>query len=182
MKKPKQIMLGILIPLAVWIIGILSCGSIFLGDELDFSDGFLPLKAIYPIIIAAYAIVSALVARKKDLPHFFKASQAILIIPILSYILLILIDYLSRALGNPSFIEIIILILMFLTPPIVSVIFGVDMVFDFPALMIISIILIAASIIAGFLIFNLNRSHQKAEQKPETVKIEEKDNNSDLQK
>ena len=68
---------------------------------------------------------------------------------------------------------------MFLTPPIVSVIFGVV---DFPALMIISIILIVASIIAGFLIFNHNRSHQKAEQKPETAKIEEKDNNSDLQK
>lgn len=182
MKKSKQITLGILISLAVWLIGILSCGSIYLGDELNFSDGFLPLKAIYPIIIAAYAIVSAFVAKKKDLPHFFKASQAILIIPMLSYILLVLIDYLSRALGNPSFLGILSLIFMFLTPPIVSVIFGVDMVFDLPAVMVISIIFIVASIIAGFLIFYFNRSHQKAEQKPETVKIREKDNNSDLQK
>lgn len=171
MKKSKQITLGILISLGVWLIGILSCGSIYLGDELDFSDGFLPLKAIYPIIIAAYAIVSAFVAKKKDLPHFFKASQVVLLIPFISYLIAFIANFLNETFFNPL-MPIIFCIFMYPTIPLSSTILGSSDLFYSEPLMYVELAIMMISIIVAFLIF---RYYKKNEKKAEN-------NNSKLQK
>ena len=164
MKKSKQITLGILIPLAVWLIGILSSGSIYLGDELDFSDGFLPLKAIYPIIIAAYAIVSAFVAKKKDLPHFFKASQTVLLIPFISYLIAFIANFLNETFFNPL-MPILLLIFMYPAIPLTSTVIGsLDLFYSEP-LMYVEFAIMIFSIIAAFFVFRYYKKNGKKAEK-----------------
>lgn len=169
MKKSKQITLGILIPLAVWFIGILSCGSIYLGDELDFWDGLPALSLIYPFIISAYAIVSAFVAKKKDLPHFFKASQTVLLIPFISYLIAFIANFLNETFFNPL-MPILLLIFMYPAIPLTSTVIGsLDLFYSEP-LMYVEFAIMIIAVIAAFLIF---RYYKKNGKKAEN-------NNSDL--
>lgn len=169
MKKSKQITLGILISLGVWLIGILSCGSIYLGDELDFWDGLPALSLIYPFIISAYAIVSAFVAKKKDLPHFFKASQTVLLIPFISYLIAFISNFLNETFFNPL-MPILLLIFMYPAIPLTSTVIGsLDLFYSEP-LMYVEFAIMIIAVIAAFLIF---RYYKKNGKKAEN-------NNSDL--
>lgn len=169
MKKSKQITLGILIPLAVWLIGILSSGSIYLGDELDFWDGLPALSLIYPFIISAYAIVSAFVAKKKDLPHFFKASQTVLLIPFISYLIAFIANFLNETLFNPL-MPILLLIFMYPAIPLTSTVIGsLDLFYSEP-LMYVEFAIMIIAVIAAFLIFRYYKKNGKKAGK----------NNSDL--
>ncbi|MGN0573105.1 MAG: hypothetical protein ACI4IX_04120, partial [Acutalibacteraceae bacterium] len=148
MKKSKQITLGILISLGVWIIGILSCGSIYLGDELDFWEGLPALSLIYPLIISAYAIASAFVSKKKDLPHFFKASQAVLLIPFISYLIVFIAYYFNEMFFNPL-MPIVFCIFMYPAIPLTSTVIGsLDLFYSEP-LMYVEFAIMTISVIAA---------------------------------
>ena len=169
MKKTKQIMFGILISLGVWLIGILSCGSIYLGDELDFWDGLPALSLIYPFIISAYAIVSAFVAKKKDLPHFFKASQTVLLIPFISYLIAFIANFLNETFFNPL-MPIIFCIFMYPAIPFTSTVIGSSILFDSEPLMYVELAIMTISVIAAFFVFRYYKKNGKKAEK----------NNSDL--
>ena len=169
MKKSKQITLGILISLGVWLIGDLSCGSIYLGDELDFWEGLPALSLIYPIIISAYAIVSAFVAKKKDLPHFFKASQTVLLIPFISYLIAFIANFLNETFFNPL-MPILLLIFMYPAIPLTSMVIGSSDLFYSEPLMYVEFAIMIFSIIAAFFVFRYYKKNGKKAEK----------NNSDL--
>ena len=164
MKKSKQITLGILISLGVWLTGILSCGSIYLGDELDFWDGLPALSLIYPFIISAYAIVSAFVAKKKDLPHFFKASQTVLLIPFISYLIVFIANFLNETFFNPL-MPILLLIFMYPAIPLTSTVIGsLDLFYSEP-LMYVEFAIMIIAVIAAFLIFRYYKKNGKKTEK-----------------
>ncbi len=99
MNEVKQIVLGIVSSLSLWIVGILMSGAFPAVADYIYFDGS-PLIVIYPLIVAAVFVVAAYVCSRKGYEEMY---TTFILSYLLSYVLL-------------CFLGLGALLLMFLTP------------------------------------------------------------------
>lgn len=92
----KQLLIGIVIMLAVWALGVLSAGRIpFIVDYVYVSEGNTTLSMIYPFLLVAFSVAFAVFCKRKSKDAMIFGSYLLLIIPAVSFLFLQIYSLLS---------------------------------------------------------------------------------------
>lgn len=97
MKKGPQICLGIFSSLLAWIVTVLLCGQIPLGEMFYFHR--LKIGFFAPVFLLLYAILIAVLGKKKDLEDFFKSAIITFSLPLLFALIGNLFTFFSFSIG-----------------------------------------------------------------------------------
>lgn len=114
----KQLLIGIVIMLAVWALGVLSAGRI----PYFFDYVYLPtesgdtFKLLYPFLFLAYSVIFAVVCKRKSKDVMFFGSYLLLIIPAVAFLFLWINQYLG-----PELADLVLLLLLIPSMPLWTV-------------------------------------------------------------
>ncbi|MBR3788354.1 MAG: hypothetical protein IKJ86_00040 [Clostridia bacterium] len=144
--KIKQIIAGIFSSTVIWISAILLSGKIVSGDVLDLGYSDLGLGKIFLLLFLGYNIFIALYSKKYNKKFFFNSALITEIIPLLTFIIALLCNFLSI---NES---IILGISVLFAPPVVSVFYSFP---ESEFLTVLTSIVVFASPIVSLVIYKI---------------------------
>ena len=111
--KILQFLCGFAIFSALWILGVLFAGEIYLADTINLSYDSPVLSKIFPFVFSAILIGVACFSKRYGAKVFFKTSYIIAALPMVCMLLGLLliwgsdlfnnIDWLASALGYPGY-------------------------------------------------------------------------------
>ena len=90
MKKSLQIFLGSLTSILVYAAAVLMSGSVFLGDEYTFGTDSFGFFGVFLLLF--YAVLLALLCKKKGATYFFKSGILVLALPLVSALLCVMFE------------------------------------------------------------------------------------------
>ena len=90
MKKSLQIFLGSLASILVYVAVVLTSGSVFLGDEYTFGTDSFGFFGAFLLLL--YAILLALICKKKGANYFFKSGVLVLALPLVFALLCVIFE------------------------------------------------------------------------------------------
>ncbi len=120
----KQFIIGIVIMLGVWAVGIFASGILPYGlDYVDVSEGYPTLSFLYPFFLVIYSVIFAAVCKRKSKDAVFAGSYLILAVPTVVYLIINAFLYLEFTFFDdlPFFV---LTVLAIIVSPILSVLDG----------------------------------------------------------